>query len=165
MTKRERIIQSVLVKVPRTRLISFSHTDQPRFSVLFLAALVGVLAGLVGTYFEIAVHFVSETRTEWLKSEIGHLLPLWLAAILISAALAFVGYFLVHRFAPEAAGSGIPEIEGAMDNIRPVRWWRVIPVKFFGGMGHWVQEWCWAEKGLLFRWAAPLVAWSRIFSE
>ncbi len=22
-----------------------------------------------------------------------------------------------------------------MDNIRPVRWWRVIPVKFFGGMG------------------------------
>ncbi|EHZ2743196.1 H(+)/Cl(-) exchange transporter ClcA [Vibrio vulnificus] len=135
MTKRERIIQSVLVKVPKDAINQFlSHGSTP-ISVLFLAALVGVLAGLVGTYFEIAVHFVSETRTDWLKSEIGHLLPLWLAAILISAALAFVGYFLVHRFAPEAAGSGIPEIEGAMDNIRPVRWWRVIPVKFFGGMG------------------------------
>ncbi|MDF5305751.1 H(+)/Cl(-) exchange transporter ClcA, partial [Vibrio parahaemolyticus] len=71
----------------------------------------------------------------WLRSEIGSVLPLWLAAVLISALLAFVGYFLVHRFAPEAAGSGIPEIEGAMDNIRPVRWWRVLPVKFFGGMG------------------------------
>ncbi|OXE29109.1 ClC family H(+)/Cl(-) exchange transporter, partial [Vibrio parahaemolyticus] len=79
--------------------------------------------------------FVSETRTEWLRSEIGSVLPLWLAAVLISALLAFIGYFLVHRFAPEAAGSGIPEIEGAMDNIRPVRWWRVLPVKFFGGMG------------------------------
>ncbi|MCV6069047.1 chloride channel protein, partial [Escherichia coli] len=89
----------------------------------------------VGTYFELAVHFVSETRTEWLRSEIGSVLPLWLAAVLISALLAFIGYFLVHRFAPEAAGSGIPEIEGAMDNIRPVRWWRVLPVKFFGGMG------------------------------
>lgn len=165
MTKRERIIQSVLVKVPKDAINQFlSHGSTP-ISVLFLAALVGVLAGLVGTYFEIAVHFVSETRTEWLKSEIGHLLPLWLAAILISAALAFVGYFLVHRFAPEAAGSGIPEIEGAMDNIRPVRWWRVIPVKFLAAWGLWVQEWCWAEKGLLFRWAAPLVAWSRIFSE
>ncbi|MBF4370903.1 ClC family H(+)/Cl(-) exchange transporter, partial [Vibrio anguillarum] len=78
---------------------------------------------------------VSETRTEWLRSEIGSILPLWLAAFLISAALAFIGYFLVHRFAPEAAGSGIPEIEGAMDGMRPVRWWRVLPVKFFGGMG------------------------------
>ncbi|MDF5463401.1 chloride channel protein, partial [Vibrio parahaemolyticus] len=105
------------------------------FSVLIMAAIVGTLAGFVGTYFELAVHFVSETRTEWLRSEIGNVLPLWLAAVLISALLAFIGYFLVHRFAPEAAGSGIPEIEGAMDNIRPVRWWRVLPVKFFGGMG------------------------------
>ncbi len=32
-------------------------------------------------------------------------------------------------------GAGIPEIEGALEELRPVRWWRVIPVKFIGGMG------------------------------
>ncbi|EOV6249134.1 TPA: H(+)/Cl(-) exchange transporter ClcA [Vibrio parahaemolyticus] len=135
MTKRERIVKSVLAHVPKDAINQFVSRGSTPFSVLIMAAIVGTLAGFVGTYFELAVHFVSETRTEWLRSEIGSVLPLWLAAVLISALLAFVGYFLVHRFAPEAAGSGIPEIEGAMDNIRPVRWWRVLPVKFFGGMG------------------------------
>lgn len=135
MTKREKFKQSLLAKVPKDAVNQFLSKDKTPVSVLALALIVGVLAGFVGTLFEIAVHFVSETRTDWLKNEIGGVIPLWLAAFLISAALAFIGYFLVHRFAPEAAGSGIPEIEGAMDGIRPVRWWRVIPVKFFGGMG------------------------------
>ncbi|MGR5208424.1 H(+)/Cl(-) exchange transporter ClcA [Vibrio sp. PNB22_4_1] len=135
MTKHERIVKSVLARVPKDVINQFVSRGATPFSVLFMATIIGTLAGLVGTYFQIAVNFISETRTDWLKSEIGNVLPLWLAAIIISAVLAFVGYYLVHRFAPEAAGSGIPEIEGAMDNIRPVRWWRVIPVKFFGGVG------------------------------
>ena len=113
------------------RLINFSQKIKHLSLFSPLSLIVGILSGLVGTLFEMAVHFVSDTRTDWLKQAIGRLLPLWLAAILISAALAFIGYYLVHRFAPEAAGSGIPEIEGAMDGIRPVRWWRVLPVKFF----------------------------------
>lgn len=135
MTTREKLTHSLLVKVPKDAINQFLSKDKTPISVLLLSLIVGILAGVAGTYFEKAVHFVSETRTEWLKSEIGNVLPLWLAAFIISALLAFIGYFLVHRFAPEAAGSGIPEIEGAMDGIRPVRWWRVIPVKFFGGMG------------------------------
>ncbi|GAK82558.1 H(+)/Cl(-) exchange transporter ClcA [Vibrio ponticus] len=111
MTKREKIKQSLLAKVPKDAINQFLSKDKTPVSVLFMSLIVGVLAGFVGTYFEHAVEFVSETRTEWLKSELGNALPLWLAAFIISAALAFVGYYLVHRFAPEAAGSGIPEIE------------------------------------------------------
>lgn len=135
MTNREKIKQSFLAKMPRGAINQFLSRDKTPVSVLILSCIVGILAGFVGTYFEVAVHFITETRTDWLKDEIGSYLPLWLAAFLISAAFAFIGYFLVHRFAPEAAGSGIPEIEGAMDGMRPVRWWRVLPVKFFGGMG------------------------------
>lgn len=135
MTNREKFKQSLLAKMPRGAINQFLSRDKAPVSVLILSCLVGILAGVVGTYFEVAVHFITETRTDWLKDELGNHLPLWLSAFLISAAFAFIGYFLVHRFAPEAAGSGIPEIEGAMDGMRPVRWWRVLPVKFFGGMG------------------------------
>ena len=121
MTKRERIVKSVLAHVPKDAINQFVSRGSTPFSVLIMAAIVGTLAGFVGTYFELAVHFVSETRTEWLRSEIGSVLPLWLAAVLISALLAFVGYCLVHRFAPEAAGSGIPDRHARCGQRHPAK--------------------------------------------
>lgn len=135
MSTKERFRPILLAKAPKDTINQFLSKDKTPVSVLILSAIVGILAGVVGTYFEVAVRFISETRTEWLKSEISNHVPLWFAAFIISAGLAFIGYYLVHRFAPEASGSGIPEIEGAMEGMRPVRWWRVLPVKFFGGMG------------------------------
>ena len=135
MLVREKFSHRLFNKIPKDSFSQFLANDKLSLSVLFLSMIVGILAGLIATYFELAVHFVSESRTEWLVGSITSLVPLWLAAFLISAGLALIGYYLVHRFAPEAAGSGIPEIEGAMDGIRPVRWWRVLPVKFIGGMG------------------------------
>lgn len=105
--------------------------DKTPVVILVVAGVVGALAGLVGVAFEKAVNAVQALRLATLADAGGNL---WLAFIL-SALLALVGYFLVRRFAPEAAGSGIPEIEGALEELRPVRWWRVIPVKFIGGMG------------------------------
>ena len=105
--------------------------DKTPVAILLVAGVVGALAGLVGVAFEKAVNAVQALRHATIADAGGNL---WLAFIL-SALLALVGYFLVRRFAPEAAGSGIPEIEGALEELRPVRWWRVIPVKFIGGMG------------------------------
>lgn len=127
--------QRKILSQPSSLVRRFLAQDTHSVTVLLLSIFVGICAGFIGTLFHLGVHWVSEQRTDWLKSEIGSTFSLWLSAFAISAALAGVGYFLVRRFAPEAAGSGIPEIEGAMDDIRPVRWWRVLPVKFFGGLG------------------------------
>ncbi len=66
MTRREKIKQSLLAKM-QGMLCQFLSRDKTPASVLFLSCIVGVLAGVVGTYFEVAVHFITETRTDWLK--------------------------------------------------------------------------------------------------
>jgi CIC family chloride channel protein len=104
-------------------------------AILFMAAVVGTLAGLLGVAFDKAVDWVQQRRLSALAQVADSWILVWPLAFILSAALAVLGYYLVRRFAPEAGGSGIPEIEGALEELRPVRWWRVIPVKFIGGMG------------------------------
>ena len=109
--------------------------DKTPLAVLLMAAVVGTLAGLIGVAFEKSVNWVQNLRIGALVEVADHWFLVWPLAFILSALLAMVGYFLVRRFAPEAGGSGIPEIEGALEELRPVRWWRVLPVKYIGGRG------------------------------
>ena len=97
-----------------------------------LAALVGAIAGAVGAGFHIAV----EQAARWPLLLDGVFEgPALLAALsAVSAAMVVLSVALVRRFAPEAAGSGVQEIEGALEGLRPVRWQRILPVKFVGGV-------------------------------
>ncbi len=111
------------------------YRDKTPLAVLFCAGVVGTLVGVVGVAFARAVSAVQHLRVNTLSLSAVPGWGLYLAAFILSGMLAAVGYFLVRRYAPEASGSGIPEIEGALEDLRPVRWWRVLPVKFFGGIG------------------------------
>ncbi len=122
------------IEQPSNIVRRFLNKDKTPLSILILSSIIGIVVGGFGSYFEIGVHAIAAHRTDFIRES----LPAWVVwffAFLISASLASIGYYLTQRFAPEAAGSGIPEIEGAMDNLRPVRWWRVLPVKFIGGLG------------------------------
>ncbi|MCS3433157.1 H(+)/Cl(-) exchange transporter ClcA [Klebsiella sp. BIGb0407] len=119
----------------KTLIRRLHDVDKVPLTTLLLAALVGTLAGLAGVGFDKAVNLVQQYRLGMLAEVADDAWVVWPMAFLASALLAMFGYYLVRRFAPEAGGSGIPEIEGALEGVRPVRWWRVIPVKFFGGMG------------------------------
>lgn len=111
------------------------NRDKTPLAILCAAAVVGTVAGLVGVAFERAVNAVLAWRVGKLAEMAHNPWLVWPMAFIFSACLAMVGYVLVRKYAPEAGGSGIPEIEGALEELRPVRWWRVIPVKFIGGMG------------------------------
>lgn len=110
-------------------------SDKTPFYILLLVAFIGAVVGVIGILFQRAVTFVSTLRISQAEKYFTEKWQLAITIFCISALLSMFAYYLVKRFSPEAGGSGIPEIEGALVNLRPVRWWRVIPVKFFGGIG------------------------------
>jgi CIC family chloride channel protein len=96
------------------------------------AALAGVLAGLAGALFHLLINLLI-AWPRWLEGFVQG----WAlvgAAALVTLACTLLSVFAVRRFAPEAGGSGVQEIEGAMEGLRVVRWRRVLPVKFFAGV-------------------------------
>ena len=99
----------------------------------WLAGACGFATGLIGSAFHLAVDLLLDWP-QWLMERMGFGV-LTIAAAAAVAALAVLLAFLLTRYvAPEAAGSGVPEVEGALQGLRIVRWQRVLPVKFLGGV-------------------------------
>lgn len=111
----------------RTRFIS----DR---SLELKALIVGGLAGLTGALFQIGVEGVLSKKDSFINYLSSYLFSDWFWAALITSSMVFISLFFVRRFSPEAAGSGIQEIEGFLDGVRPMRWKSVFPIKFFGGI-------------------------------
>jgi len=112
------------------RFMEAQRRDAP---LMLWALIVGTLAGLVGGGFRYFVERLADLRVRFDAGDLGFGVPGPWEAAGLSALLAMAAVWLVRRYAPEASGSGVQEVEGALDGIRPVRWWRVLPVKFGAG--------------------------------
>lgn len=101
--------------------------------VYVVAMVLGLLTGVVGSFFQLAIRMVDKGLLVVMSMVSQHA-----TASLISASLSMImvllAWFLVQNMAPEAAGSGIQEIEGALLHQRPMVWRRLLPVKFIGGV-------------------------------
>lgn len=126
-------------KIPRPHLATLFQglkgPDHLALKTLLLSIVIGTLVGFVGVFFEISTRWVFSQRSVWVAHWFEHTYAVVAATFALSALLAGLSYYIVKRYAPETGGSGIPEIEASLQDLRPVRWWRVIPVKFFGGIG------------------------------
>lgn len=97
-----------------------------------MAALGGVVTGVLGGLFRLALRYAGqwwEALLVWCRDLGGVrlLLPVVLAALAVAAARAIV------RWAPESAGSGVQRVEAMVRHEGHRAPLRVIPAKFVGG--------------------------------
>lgn len=105
------------------------------FHIFVLATVTGGLVGVVAALFRYFIEkgYAQFVHVASMVDRYG--CPGWIAAPVAGAMMVTVAVFLTRRFAPEAAGSGIQHIEGTMKgSLPPIRWQRVLPVKFIGGL-------------------------------
>lgn len=103
-------------------------------SVYGICLCLGMLTGCIGSAFQWAITKVSQCLTIIISqgSQLG--ISSWVTSGLLSMALVYGSWFLVKKFAPEASGSGVQEIEGALQHQRTIDWKRLLPVKFIAGV-------------------------------
>jgi CIC family chloride channel protein len=110
------------------------NEDTKNIKLLFYALLVGLIAGLVGAFFRIALSHLESFRITIYENAGNSGFISWLWPVLFAIIGISIALFLVRKFAPEASGSGVQEIEGALDETRPMRWKRVLPIKFVASL-------------------------------
>ncbi len=118
-----------LRKLPYILAKERSHTRL----LFFLGIIVGILTGVVASFFIISFDYLCSFRGYLLN-----LFPLsfiwqWGFPIVFSIIFLVVGIWIVRYFAPEAGGSGVHEIEGFLGGKRQLNWFKVLPFKFIAG--------------------------------
>lgn len=118
--------------MPHDTGFGLSTSEVKRRHILPKALVVGVAAGLLATAFRLALAFAEGRRVSFLLTlPTAERIPI---AILVGAAGGAIGLWLVRRFAPDAGGSGIPQLKGFVLGERGIEWRRLLPVKFCAGL-------------------------------
>ncbi|MCB1034308.1 MAG: H(+)/Cl(-) exchange transporter ClcA [Acidobacteria bacterium] len=123
-----------LSKGARAVVAAFRGRHQRRRRLFPSAVLVGLAAGGLSVLYRLAVEALEEVRTGRLEAAAGDGIGKILLAISVSAALAAFSVWLTRRFAPTAAGSGIPHLKAVLHRLRPLDPSRLVPVKFTAGL-------------------------------
>lgn len=99
-----------------------------------LGIILGIISGALAAFFQISVSYGLQLASILINKMVILGLPGFVTSMLVSMVLVVCAWKLVIQFAPEASGSGVQEIEGALLHKRPLLWKRVLPVKFIGGV-------------------------------
>ena len=103
-------------------------------TLALLSLLAGVVSGLLGAVFRLSLDQADRLRDALITWAHGETLGGFLLVTAICAAATAGAAWLVRCFSPQAEGSGIPNVEAVIRGELPPAPYRLIPVKFLGGL-------------------------------
>jgi len=95
--------------------------------------IVGLLAGVIVGFFRFALNYVETQRSSiyrYMASSDWGVTALWFGILILTAAI--LHFLVAHE--PLSAGSGIPQVKGAILGFFKMRWFRVLWTKLAGGV-------------------------------
>ncbi len=112
---------------------ALNHWHSFRLKLFWEGILIGICSGLVISLFRWALHVVETNREHiytYLKSTDWYWTAGWFALLIL---VAFVLDRLT-KYEPLAAGSGIPQVKGAILGFIKMRWLQILWVKLVAGV-------------------------------
>ena len=114
-------------------LDTYYKNNKHLWLLVLCGALLGVVVGLVGTSFQLLLDLINHGK-HFLFSLCGNNIYLQITiSIALTLSMVSISIYVVRKYAKEAGGSGIQEVEGALKGCRKLRG-RVAPVKFISGL-------------------------------
>ncbi|HLP87195.1 MAG TPA: chloride channel protein [Nostocaceae cyanobacterium] len=110
--------------------MSFRNFWQPRKG---LAIAEATIIGIVAALSAVALKEGSGWLGTW-RVHSTQFLPAWFTLPAVGASLGFLAGYLVQRLAPEAAGSGIPQVKANLANVQMRLSWREAIVKLISAI-------------------------------
>lgn len=116
------------------KVIDTYYKNNRHIWVLVLSgALVGAAIGLLATAFQLLLNAIQHFKMTLFSLSNGNIFIELGMSITFTIIMVFISLYIVKKFAKEAGGSGIQEVEGALKGCRKLRK-RVVPVKFVSGL-------------------------------
>ena len=108
--------------------------DGSLLPLALLALPVGAASGLVGAIFRLSLERADNLRDMLIAWAHGWKFAGFVIVIAICGAATGLAAWLVRQYAPHASGSGIPHVEAVLHEELPQAPFRLIAVKFIGGL-------------------------------
>jgi chloride channel protein, CIC family len=110
------------------------QADGRLLPLALLALVAGALAGLVGAIFRLSLEEADHLRDGLIGWAHGRETVGFFLVLAVCAGATALAAWMVRRYSPHAAGSGIPHVEAVLRGELPQAPFYLIPVKFFGGL-------------------------------